>query len=221
MANKLPKNNYTGNSSSDDKKKNEQKKSGWRIFFLIILVYSFFSFLPSVGSLIQGAFYHLPGVLREFGTGGTGEEEKQVNNSKEPYSQLVLLFADVRDLTDTKEWQDGTLKAIIPELAKTEIEDGNRLYRFDVTVYNRGTKASDCDREIFVDSHQGIVSQQNKEWNKEDKTKDTRIIPPKRQGIITIYAVVSNGTPEVYLRTYNMNSAPDSKLIVAMPDINQ
>ena len=216
MANKLPKNNYTDKSSSSDREEKAQKKAGWRIFFLIILVYSLFSFLPSVGRLIYGTIYHLPGILQE---SGTGEEQEQVNNP--PFSQLVLLSAEVTDLTDTKEWQDGTLKANIPELEKTVIEDGNRLYRFDVTVYNKGTKASDCEREIFVDSHQGMVSQQNKEWNKEDKTKDTRIIPPKRQGIIAVYAIVSNGTSEVYLRTYNTNTAPDSKLIVTMPNINQ
>lgn len=217
MANKLPKNNNTRKSSSKDREEMAQKKMGWKIFFSIILVYSLFSFLPSVGRLIHETFYHLPGVLQEFGT-DKGQEQEQVNSL--PFSQLELLSAEVTDLTDTKEWQDGTLKANTPDLEKTEIEDGNRLYRFDVTVYNIGTKATDCEREIFAGSHQGTVSQQNKEWNKEDKTKDTRIIPPKRQGIITVYATVSTGTPEVYLRTYNTNNAPDSKLIVTMPDNN-
>jgi hypothetical protein len=164
--------------------------------------------------MIHGIFYSLPRTLQEF---GKGEEQEQVNNNV-PFSQLELISAEVTDLTATKEWQDGTLKATVPDLESTEIQEGNRLYRFDVTVYNKGTKASDCEREIFIDSHQGIVSQQNKEWNKEDKTKDTRIIPPKRQGIITVYALVSIGTPEVYLRTYNTNTAPDSKIIVTMPE---
>lgn len=216
MANKLPKNNYTGNSSSKDKEKKAQKKLGWRIYFLIILVYSLFSFLPSAGRLIHGVFYYLPRSLQEFKTGKEKEQEESNNNVL--FSQLELLSAEATDLTDTKEWQDGTLKATIPELEKTEIENGNRLYRFDVEVYNVGTDSSDCDRQVFVGSHQGIVTQQNKEWNQEDKTKDTRIIPPKRQGTIAVYALVSPGITELYLRTYNTNSAPDSKLIITLPE---
>ena len=215
MASNFSDENRSGGSAPANNGRKSKKGNSGRFFLILIMIYMISSFMPSGVRVFRGVYHLFPRQRQE------SEVTKNVeNDSKEkelPFAQIELLSAEVTDLTDTEEWKNGTLKETVPDLKKTEITDGFRLYQFDVKVYNKGTKSSRCDGQVFLTSKQGDADQQHHRFEPDSQEMDTCIIPPKREAIITIYGLVRTGTGEVYLRTYNTTSAPDSMLKVEMP----
>lgn len=80
-------------------------------------------------------------------------------------------------------------------------DDGYQMYRFDVTVNNKGTREEQKDYVLYISSGDGYVFEQKKEELSSEVT-DTRIIPRGRTAVITFYAQVSEDSSTVEFITY-------------------
>lgn len=90
---------------------------------------------------------------------------------------------------------------IIPDYEGITPDAGYQMYRFDVTVNNKGTREEQKEYALYISSGDGYVfEQRNEELSSE--TTDTRIIPRGRTAVITFYAQVSEDSSTVEFITY-------------------
>lgn len=90
---------------------------------------------------------------------------------------------------------------IIPDYGGITPDAGYQMYRFDVTVNNKGTKEEQKDFALYISSGDGYVFEQRNDEISSDIT-DTRIIPRGRTAVITFYAQVSEDSSTVEFTTY-------------------
>ena len=198
-------------------KQSKPKKSpASRIFLLIFILYLCSGFVLPIARAVLHRI-NLPDIWTEKSEEKGDEESKEKGSVPDyPYCDLVIRSVEKKDLTGTKEWQDGTLSRTIPELKDLVLEDGYHLYQFDVVVFNEGTDQADYDNSIYVGTDKGVAVQCFHRYVKGDKEKDTRILPPGREAVVTVYAIVKNGTPHVYVKTFSTRSINPAKVYVEM-----
>lgn len=177
-------------------KESKPKKKGIpRIFILIIMVYFVSSLMPAFVALLQD--FRLPEIEIEEDIGAGQDDEPDY-----PYVDLELLSAVGKNLSKTQEWQDGTLSNTIPELKDLVIQDGYQLYQFDVEVLNKGNDNCRYDGSVYVTSEERDVIQLTVVYQEGNDEKDTRILPPGRKTVVTLYGLVQDGTADIYAKTY-------------------
>lgn len=114
----------------------------------------------------------------------------------------------------------GVSAQIVPEYAGVTADEGYQMYRFDVTVNNKGTREEQVDYALYVNSGDGYVFEQTSGayTDLERNVTDTRIIPRGRTAVITLYAQVSDDSTTVEFNTY---CTPDDEMetyTYALPD---
>lgn len=90
---------------------------------------------------------------------------------------------------------------VVPEYKGQKASEGNQIYRFDVVVDNLGTQKEHLEYTMvhvaFGDGTASTIYE-----DEEKNGQDTRILPPGRRGVVSVYAEVSNDSTWVELRTY-------------------
>lgn len=81
-------------------------------------------------------------------------------------------------------------------------EEGYQMYRFDLVVENLGTYEEKLSNQLYyVSSGDGYAATDYEDIMQKGK-QDTRILPPGRSGVITVYGEVSDDSTTVELETY-------------------
>lgn len=190
-----------------------KRKGAPRIFLIIIVTYLILSFLPAVSIIFQSISQPIISIIRDRDKDNDKDTDPEPSY---PYDDLKLLSVDKTNLSMLQEWMDGILANTIPELQDVVVEDGYQLYQFDVHLRNEGNDSSRYDGSVYIWSDDGNVIQVIPDYDPKSEEKDTRILPPGREAVVTIYAMVEDGTPRVYAKTYNTKNLKPASIIVEM-----
>lgn len=190
-----------------DKEKDRNPKNRFmRIcFWLFFLVFAAGFFLSTVSDILDRGTD--PDTLFE---------SEETDDKGYPCADLELLSAETRNLSGTEEWKNGTLQATVPELQDVTLASGYQLYQFDVKIHNKGNDQSDYDGSVYIVSDENDVITCFAPYVEGDKTDDTRILPPGREAVVTVYAQVKEGTKKVYAKTYNTRNSKARKMPIEM-----
>lgn len=115
------------------------------------------------------------------------------------------IWENVQEREDTTQYSNVEIAdvsaQIVSDYAGTKPDAGYQMYRFDVTVNNKGTREEQKDYILYISSGDGYVFEQRQGELSSDIT-DTRIVPRGRTAVITFYAQVSDDSSTVEFITY-------------------
>lgn len=111
-------------------------------------------------------------------------------------------YSDIQMLTVEAE--------VVPEAYGETAQEGYQMYRFDIQIKNNGTRVENVDQIcIYLNSVDGDAREVEKTYDENDTTEDTRVLPPGREGVVSIYGYVSDESTEVELSNYQVKNAED------------
>lgn len=98
--------------------------------------------------------------------------------------------------------------------------EGYRMYRFDVTVNNMGSRDEDMAYAVYLRSGDGVAFQQTDSayTDASRNVTDSRIVPRGRSSVITLYGEVSEESTTVEFYTYYTPDSEDAVYVYELPE---
>lgn len=96
--------------------------------------------------------------------------------------------------------------------------DGYTMYRFDITVDNKGNQDEKIKyTPFYIESGDGSALMQYEEYS--ETLEDTRILPQGRRGMVTVFAEVSQDSTNVEVINYGTPDGKREEMVYSLQDI--